>query len=89
MKRREFISLVGGGAASWPFAARAQPAAMPLVGFLHGASPTYLGQFLDALRKGLAESGFVEGQNLAIEYRWADGNSGSAQKRLPHCNSFV
>jgi len=74
MKRREFISLVGGGAASWPFAARAQPAAMPLVGFLHGASPTYLGQFLDALRKGLAESGFVEGQNLAIEYRWAEGH---------------
>jgi putative ABC transport system substrate-binding protein len=79
MKRREFITLLGSAAAGVPFAVRAQQAAMPVVGFLHGASPSYLGQFVDALRKGLGESGFVEGQNLAIEYRWAEGH----YERLP------
>jgi putative ABC transport system substrate-binding protein len=74
MRRREFIALAGGVAASLPFAARAQQPSMPVVGFLHGASPSYLGQFLDALRKGLNEAGYVEGQNLAIEYRWAEGH---------------
>jgi putative ABC transport system substrate-binding protein len=73
MKRREFITLVGSAAASVPFPVRAQPA-MPVVGFLHGASPSYLEQFLDALRAGLGEAGFVEGQNVAIEYRWAEGH---------------
>jgi ABC-type uncharacterized transport system substrate-binding protein len=73
MKRREFMTLVAGAAANAPFAARAQQP-MPVVGFLHSASPSYLGQFVDALRKGLGESGFIEGQNLAIEYRWAEGH---------------
>ena len=79
MKRRQFIHALGATVASLPFASRAQQAPMPVIGFLHGASPSYLGQFVDALRKGLGESGFVEGQNLAIEYRWAEGH----YERLP------
>jgi len=73
MRRREFITLVGSAATSVALPARAQPA-MPVVGFLHGASLSYLKQFLDALRAGLAEAGFVEGQNVTIEYRWAEGH---------------
>jgi len=73
MKRREFIRLAGGAAAVLPLAARAQQP-VPVIGFLHGASPSYLGQYLDVIRNGLNETGYVEGQNLAIEYRWAEGH---------------
>ena len=78
MRRREFIGLVG-GVAVLPFAARAQQPAPPVIGFLHAGSPDENVKRLAAFRKGLADAGFVEGQNVAIEYRWANGKN----ERLP------
>ena len=79
LKRREFISLLGGAAVSWPLVSRAQQPAIPVVGFLSGRSPAESAGVVAAFRKGLSETGYAESQNVSIDFRWAEGQS----DRLP------
>jgi putative ABC transport system substrate-binding protein len=85
MRRREFIALLGGGVVGWPLVARAQQAATPTIGFLSSRSPDESAGVVAAFRQGLRETEFVEGQNLAIDYRWADGK----YDRLPEMAKYL
>ena len=79
MRRRAFIKVIAGSAAAWPIAAHAQQAAIPVVGFINAASAQNYTRQLAAFLKGLGESGYVDGRNVAVEYRWAEGQN----DRLP------
>ena len=81
MKRREFITLLGGAAAAWPLAARAQqPGMLPTIGYLGSATPATQGQWVAAFVQRLRELGWIEGRTIAIEYRWAEGSHGARRR---------
>jgi len=83
IRRRKFLATLGGAAVAWPLAARAQQGGMPVIGFLHSASPAPFAHLIGAFREALNDSGYVEGQNVAIEYRLAEGH----YDRLPELAS--
>jgi len=74
MRRRDFIKVIAGSAAAWPLGTQAQQPAMPVIGFMSGRAPEDSAHLVSAFRQGLAETGFVEGQTVTIEFRWAHGD---------------
>jgi putative tryptophan/tyrosine transport system substrate-binding protein len=83
MRRRDFIRTVAGAAIAWPFAALAQQQPVPVVGFVHTASPGDASHFVAAFRQGLKETGLVEGQNVAVEFRWAERHHDRLPSYMP------
>jgi putative ABC transport system substrate-binding protein len=75
MRRRDFLGVLGGATVAWPTVARAQQVTLPVIGFLHSASALTFAEHIPAFHKGLSESGYVAGQNVTVEYRWAEGHN--------------